>query len=656
LEIEIPIINNVSSNTQAEADEYFRLLNLKIANSQKNNIGHLKASNPIINFYIENTKITGVSPAPDTLEFDITVNTTSSNIYLENAAMRLTYNSSIFGHTVFTDGLVKATRGTVISNKTVYQDPVLMDYSQDTLVIGVGTGYSTTGSLGSRTLINSTKKQLLHLKFTFKNPRSCLAKANMSFVNFPQLSQLVEFYTLTANAPYDGSAVLQYEANASTNLASFPLCTDPVITDFSPRTINAGRGTPFHIDGYNLGNRTTGSLFFKNCDDGGVKSVQIDKVDITAWTNTSIDLIFPSECDSGQTNSKNQIIPGCLGSGTFTIFNDTKYGSNPVSMPFGVHYSIVTERIPPAAGVKNVKLPRNVIKKDKTGGYLFTMSKAVKNNPQAVKLIINALGKWRCATGINFRLDTLNTSEAGLRGTDGINTINFSDTIKALAKTLTSSIVCGKPYILDIDIVFKSPSINNWFMGAETDSIKAGQFDFLQVVLHELGHAHNLNHVNEKNEIMYYSTGSTSLAAVNRRVNISSGSGAFDGGNYVTSYSIGTTCASVNYPTMTYSSDCSYHVGWMEQNVPNKEDLGASLNIFPNPFENIINVEFELSTNAETQVSLLNMFGEEISSTKQNQLAEGTHTISFNENLSSGIYLIHLMVNNRSYTKKVIKY
>jgi hypothetical protein len=154
---------------------------------------------------------------------------------------------------------------------------------------------------------------------------------------------------------------------------------------------------------------------------------------------------------------------------------------------------------------------------------------------------------------------------------------------------------------------------------------------------------------------MYYGTGSSALTLANRRIDIPSSTGALDGGNYVTSYSTGTTCALVNSPTMKFVSDCSYHGGWHDANGIDELALGESFTTYPNPFENNINIEFELTESANTKVSLLNMFGEEITTTEQKLLPEGIHKVLFNGNISSGIYVIRLLVNDHSYTKKVIK-
>jgi hypothetical protein len=644
-------------NTQLEVDEYFKELNLKIANRKKSN-SKLKASkiNPNVNYYIENSKIT-TSGTNTFLEFDILVNTNANNIYFDNGVVRLTYNTDIFGHTAFADGLVTTSNGQVVTNTTVYKNVDAYDYNNDTLGIGVGSNYSTTNIFGNRFLLSTAKKTLTHVTLKFKNAKNCAKKSNLKFVTLDELNAFgfFEVYTATANAKFDGSATIDYNAIASNNLLNYPLCANPVI-DMFDTSIIAGRGKTLTIKGYNLGDINKSVLTFKNCDDGGATNVELDKVDVKIWNDTLIKILFPSQCDSGvagNLSNNYKPLPGRLGSGVFTIINTSTGLTANSPKTIDVHYSVITQRLASSLGLTNVKPSRNLIKQNTTtGGYLFTPSLAIKNDTAAIRIIKLALAKWRCATGVNFKLDSINTSELG-RADDQLNTISFSDTISSLARTSNWPKICSnKAYSSNIDIVIKSPSAINWFMGSETVDVPAGKYDLLYTILHELGHAHNLGHVNDTKELMYYSKGSQATLAANRIINIPNSPSAFDGGNDVTTYSTGVSCANP-IPAMALTLDCSYH----QSQSLSHHVLTTSYNVYPNPITDVTHLTFDLESTANVQIAVINILGEVVLAIPSKTLLEGNHTLSVNSNnLPTGIYVTNLIVNGSVYSKKLIKY
>jgi hypothetical protein len=88
-------------------------------------------------------------------------------------------------------------------------------------------------------------------------------------------------------------------------------------------------------------------------------------------------------------------------------------------------------------------------------------------------------------------------------------------------------------------------------------------------------------------------------------------------------------------------------------NVKNIPSLGE-VKFFPNPFKELLNIEFELNKPEHMQIQLLDISGRVIQS-KQNQFYEGKHLITFETNqLASGFYLIRLQNGSFSNTFKII--
>lgn len=85
--------------------------------------------------------------------------------------------------------------------------------------------------------------------------------------------------------------------------------------------------------------------------------------------------------------------------------------------------------------------------------------------------------------------------------------------------------------------------------------------------------------------------------------------------------------------------------------LPLKVSLG---NAYPNPFNPVVNVPFELSVNAHVTLEVFDIMGRKVSTLIDSQLYAGVHTVRLNaSNLASGIYTIRLQVNNQVLTSKI---
>ena len=76
------------------------------------------------------------------------------------------------------------------------------------------------------------------------------------------------------------------------------------------------------------------------------------------------------------------------------------------------------------------------------------------------------------------------------------------------------------------------------------------------------------------------------------------------------------------------------------------------MSIYPNPSNDILNITFNQLENKEQKIEILNSLGEIIS---EINISPNTSVTKLNINdLSSGIYIIKLTSNNKSYTEKFI--
>lgn len=93
--------------------------------------------------------------------------------------------------------------------------------------------------------------------------------------------------------------------------------------------------------------------------------------------------------------------------------------------------------------------------------------------------------------------------------------------------------------------------------------------------------------------------------------------------------------------------------------VINSIDINSVVNdnvhIYPNPFNNITNVEFTLSSEQDVEITLNDISGRLIQIVEKGSKTPGKHVIPINgSGLNSGVYLVKISVGYKVYYKKII--
>ncbi|MGB1076279.1 MAG: T9SS type A sorting domain-containing protein [Flavobacteriales bacterium] len=142
------------------------------------------------------------------------------------------------------------------------------------------------------------------------------------------------------------------------------------------------------------------------------------------------------------------------------------------------------------------------------GSYLFYVNEVLFNEPERLEAVERTLDDFVCKTGVNFQLSDAPTSLGWDLG-DGQNTISFDTPDNPLSpgtvgycNTLWWSCILDDVtfYVAgEIDIVLNS----NFDYEYGTGDLTTGNAKFAYVLMHELGHAMRLGHVNEWGESMY---------------------------------------------------------------------------------------------------------------------------------------------------------
>lgn len=291
------------------------------------------------------------------------------------------------------------------------------------------------------------------------------------------------------------------------------------ISGFSPSTVTAGTGTTITITGSGFGaTQGSGTVGFKNADDGGATYINPLATQYISWSNTQIVVEVPADA----------------GTGTIQV---TQGSTTTSSSTLTVTYAHLNMNFDPGSGT--VAYQTDHVDDNGSGGYTWRMNTAFDADASARASFMRAFDTWRCATGVNWTIGSTTSINAAV--SDGTNTICFDNTSPLSAGVLGvcysywSGCASGPSiiwYVNELDIIFDEGSNINpltWEYGPATPS--GSEYDFETVAVHELGHGHQLGHVISPGAIMHYAI---SNGSSNRALGVND----LAGGNFVQAKSI----------------------------------------------------------------------------------------------------------------------
>jgi S-formylglutathione hydrolase FrmB len=86
------------------------------------------------------------------------------------------------------------------------------------------------------------------------------------------------------------------------------------------------------------------------------------------------------------------------------------------------------------------------------------------------------------------------------------------------------------------------------------------------------------------------------------------------------------------------------------------QTVNLDLQCFPNPFENTTDLVYTCNTSCEIEISIYDLYGRKVKTLFEGRKAKGKHKIRWNSNdLSPGVYFIHLFTNEGRASQKIIK-
>lgn len=275
--------------------------------------------------------------------------------------------------------------------------------------------------------------------------------------------------------------------------------SSPEIDSFSPDTVEGGNGNILTIKGSFFGSNP-GSVRFANADDGGATERQYSgALYIKTWTDTLIECVVPQKA----------------GTGKFRVLDANQLDVQSTTSLVVKYARLELTSTDPN---NNSKLYRPVLDADNgSGGITWKFNSDFFQNDAAVNSFLGAMESWRCATLVNYQVDTVNATSTDTVGRDGIHTVMWQNANQSISSGALG--VCFSQWsgcfdtktkdwhwwLNDVDIVFDDQLSNNrtWNFGHGQPT--SGQYDFQSVALHEIGHSIQLGHINDPNGVMHFS-------------------------------------------------------------------------------------------------------------------------------------------------------
>jgi hypothetical protein len=191
-------------------------------------------------------------------------------------------------------------------------------------------------------------------------------------------------------------------------------------------------------------------------------------------------------------------------------------------------------------------------------------------------------------------------------------------------------------YIEEQDLLFRKS--DKWHFGDQT--IPSNKIDFQTVALHELGHAHQLAHVINNVDLMHYSINNGEQRRTIENINL--------------------TAAQWMMNKSQESDICDKkRMQLLDAELCNDENFGFfNTIVYPNPFNDLLNIDFYLNKNDKLKLSLFDVTGKLVMHYENENAGKGFFPLEFNalnHLIGSGVYVLKIEIGNEKMVKKLVK-
>ncbi|GAB5556858.1 MAG: hypothetical protein SchgKO_10710 [Schleiferiaceae bacterium] len=377
---------------------------------------------------------------------------------------------------------------------------------------------------------------------------------------------------------------------------NFVQSAQKVAATISPTTISAGTESVVTLTGTGFGS-TMGTVEFKWSDDGGNTYQPALASQIQSWTDTEIQVQVPSYAGTGTVRITDAQNNAQETAGILTI---TFAQSN------GETFGIATQT--------------SLIDQNNIGGYTWRMFTDFDADTSARPEFMAAFSNWRCNSNVNWRIGDVTNNDSSV--VDGENVIRFDNgnelPMGVLGRCYTFTFTCNSPdeeAAIELDMVIDDGTAYHYGPGTP----QPGEFDFQSIVLHELGHGHQLSHVIDSNDVMYYGL----APEVIRRT---LGTNDIAGAQFVQ-----TRCSNTGTCQFSATSnlDCTVSLDEVHSS--------SEINLYPSPVRDFLHIESSLGIE---KIDVFDASGRWIQS-----IDNPSESVNLSS-LEIGVYLLHIHLEN----------
>jgi hypothetical protein len=595
-----------------------------------------------LTFTLQNQQIT-TSGGNNYFEFDIALSDDVDPSFLYQVICKVDYDASVFGSNLVANNKVWVTKDLLMLDDSTYLNPTASDNQANRLNISIFALLASQHPAVNLYELTSVPVPAVHVKMQIAD---CSAQGYVS----PLSTTTFKLYAST-NHP---SSYINYDAVNAVNNSFVPGCSINV-TGISPQSVRGGIGEVVTISGSGFGN-SQGNVFLKNAEDGGGTYLALDSMDFLSWTNTQIQFTLPSIIDSNGTGHF-KYTPG---SGHFGVRNNLGLLSDTASSPILTIRYATRNTIDPgdaSNGFTRKKHFVNLINRTNLdSGYTFRMDTNFSHFPARLNCLSTAMHDWVCMTGVKFKMgnDTTIVDDT-IPKNDGVNYIEFNSLpIGTFAQTYLHIArqqgTCNNGWVYETDMVVN----NNYTFTPTTnpsDNIPAGTADLYHILLHEFGHAHSLQHVNDPTQMMWWASTSGGIPAALRVLDLIDDTSASEGGHRVIQTSLNFNPANCDPGSAVISVDFSNCSSWA--GVHDLENFNMEFLLYPNPSDKDITIKYSYMNSTDAEIEIYDYLGKMVyNRTSKKESSEEKINI---ESFSAGCYLIKVSANGKEFIKKLIK-
>lgn len=425
---------------------------------------------------------------PTTITFDVVATVSSGTYAFGNAEVVIEYDTSMFFQNIAGAGAITVTKGDIISSSD-YTIGV-SDETPEKVKIEISAA-STPINLG---VVDGIPDDVCQVEIDI----SGLTQPIDILFDESLMDGQTDYYHVQTSSFYSFPFVVA--SDSLHGIAGSAAVKIDSISFVSPSNIAGYDNGLILIAGSEFG-FIQGTVHFTSADPGPMVEAIGD--DYVGWLDNLIAVKIPSMDTTAFRAAGTGPIMVTTASGATAISPDT----------LDIPCALTTRRMNPQFDYRAITLRHSDF--NGNGGITLTLNDTFDTGIRAGARaeFLDALDKWRCITEINIDVNSATSSVNGVDIFDSTHIVTFG-TLPAgkNAGTFIDYEFCETTlgsttgndlhyYISSVDIIFNKDV--DWFISSGLN-IGATQTDFHSVALHEIGHAHLLEHALTSNKVMYY--------------------------------------------------------------------------------------------------------------------------------------------------------